>query len=113
MLDKNNSFSGLSQVISGLDWVLNNHPEIRVINASLGMLLFASSGNNASPTSMGSPSCNQSTISVRAVYDGNNGSITFPGGCTDATTTADQITCFTQSNVTLDLLAPGALITST
>ena len=140
VLDRNNGFSGLSQVISGLEWVLDNHPEVRVINASLGTftlyngycdqsspaigavidqlrangtLLFVSSGNQASSTAMGSPACNQRTMSVGAVYDGNDGSITFPTVCTDGTTMADQITCFTNSNVTLDLLGPGAVITST
>jgi len=140
VLDRNNAFAGLSQIISGLEWVLDHHPEIRVINASLGTfsvfsgycdrtspaigavidalrangtMLFVSSGNQASTTGMGTPACNERTVSVGAVYDGDNGSITFPGVCTDATTTADQITCFTNSNVTLDLLAPGARITST
>src|SRR5207247_2408852 len=32
---------------------------------------------------------------------------------TDPATVADQITCFTNSNITLDLLGPGARITST
>jgi subtilisin family serine protease len=140
VLDKNNRFSGLSQIISGLQWVLDNHPEVRVINASLGTdqlfsgycdgqspamahivdqlrahgtMLFVSSGNQASSTSMGSPACVQNTISVGAVYDGDDGSVTFPQVCTDATTHADQITCFTNSNSTLDLLGPGAVITST
>jgi subtilisin family serine protease len=140
VLDKDGAFSGLSQVISGLQWVYDNHPEVRVINASLGTfslftgycdstssaiaqiinklrtrgtIVFVSSGNQASTTSMGSPACVQNTVSVGAVYDGNNNSVTFPQVCTDATTTADQITCFTNSNSTLDLLAPGAVITST
>lgn len=140
VLDRNNAFSGLSQIVTALEWVLDHHPEVRVINASLGTfsvfsgycdrsfsaigtiidqlrangtLLFVSSGNQASTTGMGSPACNERTVSVGAVYDGNNGQVTFSGVCTDATTIADQITCFTNSNVTLDLLAPGAVITST
>ena len=140
VLDKNNSFSGLSQVIDGFQWVYDNHPEVRIINASLGTfsllagycdtqspavaqiidklrargtMVFVSSGNQASTTSMGSPACVQNSISVGAVYDGDNGSVTFSGVCTDATTTADQVTCFTNSNSTLDLLGPGAVITST
>jgi len=140
VLDKDGAFSGLSQVISGFQWVYDNHPEIRVINASLGTfslftgycdaqssaaaqiinklrargtLVFISSGNQASTTQMGSPACVQNSMSVGAVYDGNNNSVTFPSVCTDATTTADQVTCFTNSNSTLDLLGPGAVITST
>jgi subtilisin family serine protease len=34
-------------------------------------------------------------------------------GCRDATTAADQVTCFTNSNSKLELMAPGAPITST
>lgn len=141
VLAKDGSFVGLSQIISGMQWVYDNHPEVRVINASLGtfptlfsgycdaqssaiaqminklrargVAVFVSSGNQASTTQMGSPACVQNSISVGAVYDGNNNSVTFPQVCTDATTTADQITCFTNSNATLDLLAPGAVITST
>ena len=140
VLDKDGAFSGLSQVISGLQWVYDNHPEVRVINASLGTfslftgycdtqssaaaqiinklrargtLVFLSSGNQASTTQMASPACVQNSMSVGAVYDGNNNSVTFPSVCTDATTTADQVTCFTNSNNTLDLLGPGAVITST
>jgi len=137
VLDKDGAFSGLSQVISGFQWVYDNHPEVRVINASLGTfslftgycdaqssaaaqiinklrargtLVFISSGNQASTTQMGSPACVQNSMSVGAVYDGNNNSVTFPSVCTDATTTADQVTCFTNSNNTLDLLGPGGAV---
>jgi subtilisin family serine protease len=35
VLDENNVFSSTSQVISGLDWVLTEHPDTRVVSASL------------------------------------------------------------------------------
>jgi hypothetical protein len=60
---------------------------------------------------MGAPACIANAISVGAVYDANVGSVTL--GCTDATTSADKVTCFSNTNATLDLLAPGARITST
>lgn len=140
VLDSANAFSSVSQVISGLAWVLDNHPEVKVINASLGTsarfpgscdrflpamanvvnqlrangtIFFASSGNDVSSVDLESPACNENTVAVGAVYDGNNGSVTFTGRCTDLTTAADQITCFTNSDSMLDLLAPGARITST
>jgi subtilisin family serine protease len=143
VLDKANAFSGVAQVVSALEWLYDAHPEVRVINMSLGTtvsfsgycdaassftmaqaqiidrfrargtIVFASTGNTASSTTMGAPACVRSTTSVGAVYDGNNGAISFGSVCTDQTTTADQITCFTASNPTLDLLAPGAVITST
>jgi subtilisin family serine protease len=142
VLDANNSFSGISQVIDALQWVADNHPEVRVINMSLltdahfagycdqqtsfnrtisalvkqfrarGTLVFACSGNTASATSMGSPACVEPVTSVGAVYDSTLGTLS-SFGCADKTTSADQITCFTDSDFALDLLAPGALITST
>lgn len=143
VLDRNNAFTSATQVIAALEWVYDRHPEVRVINMSLGTnatfeghcdnatsfatamaqvinmlrargtIVFASSGNNSSSRAIGVPSCLQNTLSVGAVYDGNNGSVTFTGVCTDPTTAADQVTCFTQSNATLDLRAPGARVTST
>src|SRR4029077_1771890 len=124
-----------------LDWVIDNHPEVRAVNMSLGTdalyagycdsatastmafasgintlrargtLTVVSSGKEASTNGMGAPACVQNAISVGAVYDANVGSVTI-FGCTRAPTTADHITCFSNSNSALDLLAPGAVITS-
>lgn len=60
-----------------------------------------------------SPACTPGALPVGAVYDGNNGGLTWgnpPDQCTDATTAADQITCFSQTWASDLLLAPGALI---
>jgi subtilisin family serine protease len=143
VLDRNGLFSSTVQIMSALEWVFDNHPEVRVINMSLGTnarfntycdfsaafaaamgqvidafyqrgtAVFVSSGNNAASDSMQVPACLRNSVSVGAVYDSDNGSVTFTGVCTDPTTTADQITCFSNSNATLDLLGPGAIITST
>jgi subtilisin family serine protease len=124
-----------------MDWLISNHPEVRVVNMSLytsalfdgycdsaasftalfaqavrtlrarGTLVFACSGNEASSKLIGAPACVEAAVSVGAVYDANVGRFSF-GSCHDNTTAADQITCFTDSNATLDLLGPGALITS-
>ena len=141
VLDRDNRFQTVSQVISGLDWLIDNHPDISAINMSLGTdalfptycdsatayteilasaintlrsrgtLTVVSSGNDASTNAMEAPACVQNAISVGAVYDANVGATSI-FGCMDATTTADQIPCFSNSNSTLDLLAPGAVITS-
>lgn len=146
VVDDSGVIAGMSQVVSGLNWVLTNHPEVRVVNLSLGStalfqgacdsadattlalasavnqlrahgtLVFAASGNAHSKTSMSAPGCIDKAVSVGAVYDSSLGSITFGQGttaCTDATTAADLVTCFSNSSPALDLLAPGALITST
>lgn len=142
VLDASNAFSSSSQVISGLDWLIDNHPEVRAVNMSLltsqlfpsycdtstastiafaqaiatlrarGALVFACSGNEGSSTQMGAPACVQDAISVGAVYDSAFGRFDWSGHCSSATTAADQIACFSNSNATLDLLGPGAEITS-
>ena len=142
VLDSQGRFASSAQVISGLNWLLMTQPEVRAVNMSLGtsalfsgacdnvtaftmafaaaidtlksrgVTVFASSGNNGSTTQMPAPACVANTVSVGAVYDTNVGAVTFLG-CADPTTAADQVTCFTNSPPNLDLLAPGALITST
>src|SRR6185436_210769 len=140
VLDSTNSFNFSSDVVAGFDWVITNHPEVKVVNASLGTfalqpgtcdgvadaapwktaidtlrangaLVFASSGNQSSSTAMAIPACVANTVAVGAVWDSNVGSQSV--FCTDTTTAADKITCFTNSDSALDLLAPGAPMTST
>ena len=60
---------------------------------------------------MPAPACIASVIAVGAVYDADVGSAT-AFGCTDSTTAADQITCWSSSSTATDLLAPGAPMTS-
>jgi len=140
VLDRLNRFASTAQVLSGLDWLIDTHPEVKAVNMSLGTdalfpsycdstfaytialasainslraagaLTIVSSGNDSSPGSMEAPACVQNAISVGAVYDSNVGPSSI--FCFDATTAADKITCFTNSNSTLDMLAPGAPITS-
>ncbi|HET7291462.1 MAG TPA: S8 family serine peptidase [Vicinamibacteria bacterium] len=139
-LDAQGGFSSTTQILQAFDYVLTRRPEVRVMNFSLGTaqlfpgvcdndasftvsfaqainglrgrgtLTFASSLNNGSGTSIGLPACIGAAVAVGAVYDGNVGSVVF--GCTDATTRADQVACFSNSNSVVDLLAPGASITA-
>lgn len=89
-----------------------------------GVVLFASSGNQGSSTRIAAPACNSGVIAVGATYDGNVGRQPTTGtyqtlfgsswpACSDDPTTLRTITCFTNSNQQLDLLAPGAPILST
>ena len=49
-----------------------------------------------------------------ATYDDTIGSVAgWQSDCTDETTAADQVACWSASDSTLDLVAPGANITST
>jgi subtilisin family serine protease len=138
VLANNNSFCCLSDVVAGFDWVRVHHPDARVLNASLGTnalyagscdseysamsaavnnlvangtMVFVSSGNQGSSTEMASPACISNSISVGAVWDAPR-SPTTTLGCTDSDIIASKPTCFTNSNETLDLYAPGAVITS-
>ncbi|NIS10093.1 MAG: S8 family serine peptidase [Candidatus Dadabacteria bacterium] len=142
VLDSNNSFSNTSQIISGLEWVQNNRPDVDVINMSLGtsllfgtvcddataanmalaqviqnlvnsgVIVFASTQNDGSINSIASPACLSNTLSVGAVFDGDNGSVSV-FDCTDQSTNKDKVACFSNANANMDLLAPGSQITST
>jgi subtilisin family serine protease len=142
VLDSNNAFSGTAQVLSGLDWIISNRPDVRVVNMSLGTfalyagfcdgassftrlfgtaidtlrdrgtIVFVSSGNDGSLTQMECPACIANAVAVSAVYSSNVGPFS-SFGCTDSTTAADKVACFSNVSSALDLLAPGAPITST
>lgn len=74
-----------------------------------GMLTVASSGNNGFLDGISSPACTPGVVSVGAVYDANVGGLAW-SICTDYTTAADKVACFSNSAYFLTLLAPGALI---
>jgi subtilisin family serine protease len=77
-----------------------------------GIVTVAASGNEQFTDGISSPACTPGVVSVGAVYDANVGSITYTGKCSDTTTAADQVTCFSNSASFLTLLAPGAMITA-
>ncbi|MEP7133256.1 MAG: S8 family serine peptidase [Acidobacteriota bacterium] len=142
VLDRNNQFAGASQVVSALDWVNQNRPDVRVVNMSLGtfalydapcdqasasatalaeavgalrargVTVFASAGNDRSPARLTAPACATAVVAVGATYDSDVGSVSVLG-CLDAATAPDRVACFSNSGPGLRLLAPGAVITST
>jgi len=78
-----------------------------------GINVVAAAGNNAFTAGISAPACTPGIVSVGAVYDANVGSITWGTNlCTDTTTAADKIACFSNSASFLSVLAPGALITA-
>jgi subtilisin family serine protease len=131
-----------SDIVAGLDWILSSRRDVKVVNMSLGgdevfaggcddadaitrayasvlnalrargVTVFAASGNGGSASGMGDPACVRSVVSVGAVYDANLGEQSHGDTCEDAATAADQVTCFTDADGTLDLVAPGAAITA-
>lgn len=142
VLDASNSFCCSSDVVAALDWILDERPDVDVVNLSLGTfatypgacdgadaitqlyaaavdalydrgtLTVAAAMNGGSTTAMAAPACVERVISVGAVWDADVGPQT-AFGCTDSTTAPDLVTCWSNRNPTTDLFAPGAPITST
>jgi len=85
-----------------------------VANASnAGITVVAAAGNDAFTNALSSPACVSSVVSVGAVYSTNWGGLNWGSTlCTDSTSMADKVTCFSDSASFLTLLAPGALITA-
>ena len=122
VLDRNNQFCCSSDVVAGLDWIIENRPDVRVVNMSLGtfatfegdcddatastmlfadaidtltedgVAVFAASGNAGLADAMKAPGCVANAISVGAVDK------------------ARHVASFSDSGPTLDLLAPGVNI---
>ncbi len=82
----------------------------RAKNAGISVVVAA--GNGGYSNGLSSPACAPDAVSVGAVYDSNEGSISWGTGCTDTTTAADKVVCFSNSASFLTLLAPGVKITS-
>jgi uncharacterized repeat protein (TIGR01451 family) len=83
--------------------------------AQAGIQAVAASGNNAYSGGINFPACTAGVDSVGAVYDSNVGSVTYGGSpptCTDASSTADQVACFTDIASFLTILAPGVFVTA-
>ena len=71
------------------------------------LAVVVSSGNGLFQHSLAAPACISSAISVGAVYSLSAAVVRW-GDCTDQPVTPDLVTCFSNSNTNLSLLAPGA-----
>jgi subtilisin family serine protease len=130
-----------SAMIAGIDWVLTSRPDARIVNMSLetssnypagceasssiaasfasgvrrlraqGGLLLAAAGNAGIKDRLATPACVTGAVSVGAVYSHAVGAQTALG-CSDATTAADQVACFSNGGAGLALLAPGTGVVS-
>jgi len=128
-----------NDIIAAIDWGIDNQTayNIAAINLSLGgdikyndpcskdllataitraknagISVVVAAGNGGYSDALSSPACAPDAISVGAVYDSSLGGITWGTGCTDTTTAADQVVCFSNSASFLKMLAPGVNITS-
>jgi len=126
-----------TDIISAINWAIANKAtyNIAALNLSLGggssttpcsndaigtalgaarnagIAPVVASGNDGRTDAISAPACAPAAISVGAVYDANVGGLRY-SSCTDATTAADQIACFSNSASFLTVLAPGALISA-
>jgi hypothetical protein len=141
VLDANGSGT-YGDVLSALQWVEQHRVQYNIVAVNLslgsgnytgnpytyldgtlsslknaGVFVAAASGNsfysNGSQQGLGFPAISQYIVSVGAVWDADSGSVAWLSGARDYTTAADRITSFTQRSSALDLLAPGAFVTST
>ena len=131
-----------SDILAALNWTVNNAQtyNIKAVNLSLGVpgvkytsecsnssysTAFANaraagvvpvvaSGNDGFADGISSPACVAGAVRVGAVYDSNIGGVSWgnPVKCSDPTTAADQVTCFSNGGSLVTLLAPGAMITA-
>lgn len=95
---------------------------------SAGLVVLAASGNEGLCSQLAHPSCMTNVISVGAVYDADVGGPGYcvsgsscagqphqqcPGSaCFDTTTSADKVTCYSNSASFLDILAPSNCATT-
>src|SRR5207249_6084186 len=75
-----------------------------------GIVPVAAAGNDGYLDSLDRPGAVLGAVSVGAVYDSNVG--TYNGSCVDPTTSADRVTCYSNSATVLTVVAPGTYITA-
>jgi subtilisin family serine protease len=137
-LDVFNGDSGwTSDILAAINWTIQNRAKYNIValNLSLGggsfmstcatdalsvgitgarnagILAAVASGNGGLTNAMSSPACSPAAVSVGAVHAANLGGLKWPI-CTDATTAADKVACFSNSASFLSILAPGVMITA-
>ncbi len=104
--------SGVNYTTASTHWYLGN--EFQAL-ASQGIVTVAAAGNSYySYQTQGASdiAADPNVIGVGAVYDGNSGGWSYGSGAIAYSSSADQITPFSQRSTTLvDIFAPGAPIT--
>ncbi|MGE0859307.1 MAG: S8 family serine peptidase [Gammaproteobacteria bacterium] len=129
-----------SDVIAAMDWAIANRStwNIAAMNLSLGdglkrtspcggvlnpyrsavnnalnvgIISVIAAGNEAFLDGLSSPACTPGALSVGAVYDSDIGPVNW-SICSDSSTAADKVTCFSNTASYLSGYAPGAQITA-
>ena len=131
------SYAYDSDILTAIDWCIANRATYNIVSLNMslgggdsttpcsqdplapaiaearaaGILSAIAAGNDGAVNAISAPGCAPGAVSVGAVYAASYGGIAY-SSCTDFTTAADQITCFSNSASFLSVLAPGALITA-
>jgi uncharacterized repeat protein (TIGR02543 family) len=125
VLDSNNSFYSSSDIVAALDWILNNRPDVDVVNMSL--YTYAKFNDvcddcYAWTMNLASAINNLRDIGILCISIAGNdslvGQITAPGCLSScmavgATDKKDAAASFSNSSELVDLFAPGVSIIST
>jgi subtilisin family serine protease len=127
-----------SDIIQAINWVIGNKKRYNIVAFNLsvadtsvntgecpsswaatpfanaraaGVLPVVATGNAGAGRGVASPACAPGAVRVGAVYDANVGGLSY-SMCSDATTQADKVACFSNGGNLVTLLAPGATITA-
>lgn len=84
-------------------WVAGSYPAVFANVRDAGVLPVVASGNEYSKTAISSPSCVPSAVAVGASYDDP----AFGFECGTGPVVPGAVTCFSNSNALVDLIAPG------
>ena len=84
--------------------------------AAQNVMVISAAGNDFFPhgsaPGVAYPAADPNSLAVSAVWDGNNGSVSWASGAIDHSTAADRVTSFSQRSTAMtDIFAPGAMIT--
>ncbi len=141
VLDSNNSFWGMADITAAFDWIAVNHPDARVVNASLGSSVAVNFNCSLSSTAwvvavrdaVRAVNANGTLVIASSGNQGNADGIQVPSclgevmaigatwkqdtdgtffGCEDVDPKLDDIACFSNTSPQLELLAPGVLMNS-
>lgn len=135
---ESNGLAYSNAIINAINWTISNRATYNIvaINMSLGggrytaplapgdawgtaignavaagITVVAASGNNAYTNGISLPAAYTNVVSVGAVYDSSIGPMGW-SGCSDASTAAGKVTCFSNSASFVSMLAPGAMISA-
>jgi len=121
----NMSLGGGAPIASACDSDSSGYASIMSQLVGAGVAIFVASGNDGCWTGISHPACISSAIAVGAVYDASWGrnppdtnfaittKCTASGQCVDDSTSADQITCYSNSSSLLTILAPSECVWTT